>query len=412
MFDKERAIAEWRQRLASTGSLFEGDLDELESHLRDEIEALEEVDLRGQRAFDIAAEKLGDVAAIGLEFAKVNPLLVWRTALFWLATGCFLTLVGSPLWELSIHGAMDLGLWLHLPVWATKALVYGAILGGPPVIFGVFFAWASSRIGKPFKPLQRPWFRVALLCAGAVSMLGGHLHHMVVDRHEFRAFGGDTAYFEAQRAWSYGNWLLAFIAPAAFALFVLVLRRRAIGVASSTTTSSDREATRASHIETFRRREAPMFWLAVGSFIAIVRQELVGFVRGATVAVAGALHLGPERLATLIWIVAFACPLMLGLSMWTFLRFRAPSPHDLIKSPRLVLAIGLGCAMAIGGILSLEKTWMAARAGYDLSTFIDAFRTFDLANIFPALWIPVIIGTIMLRLERSAHGPTPEFAKF
>ena len=80
MFDSSKSIGDWRSQLASTGAMFEADLDELESHLRDEIEALEEVGFTAAEAFRIATEKLGETRILADEFAKVNPLLVWRAA--------------------------------------------------------------------------------------------------------------------------------------------------------------------------------------------------------------------------------------------------------------------------------------------------------------------------------------------
>ena len=77
MFDRETAIAAWRQRLVRTGNFFESDLDELEEHVRDHLDALEEVGLAGEAAFRIALESLGEAAALGDEFAKVNRL-AWR----------------------------------------------------------------------------------------------------------------------------------------------------------------------------------------------------------------------------------------------------------------------------------------------------------------------------------------------
>lgn len=86
-------VAQWRRSLAALGTLSEEDLDELESHLLDHIDALVEQGIDRFDAFERAVAALGEVRAIADESAKVNPLLAWRSALFW--TGVHAWLVAS-----------------------------------------------------------------------------------------------------------------------------------------------------------------------------------------------------------------------------------------------------------------------------------------------------------------------------
>ncbi len=51
MFDVERAITEWRQRIIAAGVKTEEILSELESHLRDDIEQQTRAGLTLQQAF-------------------------------------------------------------------------------------------------------------------------------------------------------------------------------------------------------------------------------------------------------------------------------------------------------------------------------------------------------------------------
>src|SRR6266481_1699859 len=72
MFELEKAIAEWRQQMVAA-RLGKGDaLDELESHLREDIEEQIRAGVTPQQAFEIAVERIGGTQALKAEFAKVS----------------------------------------------------------------------------------------------------------------------------------------------------------------------------------------------------------------------------------------------------------------------------------------------------------------------------------------------------
>jgi hypothetical protein len=77
MFDLKLEINRWRTAVAAEGPCREQDLVELESHLREEVEALVGTGLREREAFLVASTRLGHPAAIGAEFAKAYPLRRW-----------------------------------------------------------------------------------------------------------------------------------------------------------------------------------------------------------------------------------------------------------------------------------------------------------------------------------------------
>lgn len=94
MFDLEKTIAEWRQQMERAGMNRCSALDELESHLRDEIQRLSSEGVPEARVFAIAAANLGSAKSLKLEFRKIgnarsrslalSPLL-WVAALFSIA---------------------------------------------------------------------------------------------------------------------------------------------------------------------------------------------------------------------------------------------------------------------------------------------------------------------------------------
>lgn len=71
MPDIERRIADWRRALAETAGCDNEVIDELESHLRDEMQRLVQAGQPEERAFDLALFRLGPPQALGAEFAKL-----------------------------------------------------------------------------------------------------------------------------------------------------------------------------------------------------------------------------------------------------------------------------------------------------------------------------------------------------
>jgi hypothetical protein len=93
MFDLNEQINKWRRKLSQSDTLQKSDVDELESHLREEIERLTAVKLSDQEAFYVARHRLGDTDSLAAEFAKVNTSILWRKRLFWMVAGLLSYLV-------------------------------------------------------------------------------------------------------------------------------------------------------------------------------------------------------------------------------------------------------------------------------------------------------------------------------
>lgn len=87
MFDLNEEISMWRSNLTLSETLGGSDIDELESHLREEIESLVSRSLSEKEAFWLARRRLGGVDDLSGEFAKINKSAVLRERLFWMAAG-------------------------------------------------------------------------------------------------------------------------------------------------------------------------------------------------------------------------------------------------------------------------------------------------------------------------------------
>lgn len=73
MFDLDHAISDWREQLASDGIRFPEVLDELESHLRDDIEQQMRSEIGEAQAFQNAIRDVGQPSLLKTEFAKTGP---------------------------------------------------------------------------------------------------------------------------------------------------------------------------------------------------------------------------------------------------------------------------------------------------------------------------------------------------
>ena len=72
MFKLEQSILDWRAQMLATGIKTPAPLDELEIHLREEIEQQLKSGLSEQIAFEISARKIGRVKMLQKEFQKIK----------------------------------------------------------------------------------------------------------------------------------------------------------------------------------------------------------------------------------------------------------------------------------------------------------------------------------------------------
>lgn len=76
--DPEDAIASWRAYLVSRGSVSDSDADELEDHLRTQIEQLQAAGLDADEAVLIAVKRMGRQDELAGEYARENSRRLWK----------------------------------------------------------------------------------------------------------------------------------------------------------------------------------------------------------------------------------------------------------------------------------------------------------------------------------------------
>lgn len=74
----ESQIAQWREFLSARPAVSPADVDELESHLRDHLEALTASGLTADEAFLVAARRVGAIDDVAREFAREHSERLWK----------------------------------------------------------------------------------------------------------------------------------------------------------------------------------------------------------------------------------------------------------------------------------------------------------------------------------------------
>lgn len=72
MFDLQKSIAEWRRQMLAAGIPTPVPLEELESHLREDIAQQMQLGLSAQQAFGSAVKKIGQAPELKREFKKIG----------------------------------------------------------------------------------------------------------------------------------------------------------------------------------------------------------------------------------------------------------------------------------------------------------------------------------------------------
>jgi len=95
MFNLNEQINKWRSNLAQSQTLGSSDIDELESHLREEIENLTDLKLSNEEAFLIATHRLGSTESLAEEYEKINRSSIFRRRLSLMITGILAYLLAT-----------------------------------------------------------------------------------------------------------------------------------------------------------------------------------------------------------------------------------------------------------------------------------------------------------------------------
>ena len=148
MFELEKTIDQYKNELLSNPSLNEDAVNELLSHLGDEMDTLKMKGLSEEESFWIARHRMGNTDAIHQEFSKINRSLVWQKRLIWFFLGYLILSLGPTLMKFA---AMPFIIW-DLRWASVKVPFFGQDFSLPflPYLFILFIT--GSLLSSVFNP--------------------------------------------------------------------------------------------------------------------------------------------------------------------------------------------------------------------------------------------------------------------
>jgi len=196
MFHLEQSIVEWRKQLLAAGIKTPVPLEELEIHLREEIERQMRSGLNEQQSFEISAARIGEAALIKNEFKKIETTRInmMRTiamlmALFGTVFGGAMILPALGQWR--DRGVLYLGPLLVgsvLAFLASCAVIYGVrthrgtrsrkLISVFMIAAGSFYVVPLAQAFFNAKIDWTGWLFCAVLAAASVLFYGGCLYRL------------------------------------------------------------------------------------------------------------------------------------------------------------------------------------------------------------------------------------------
>jgi hypothetical protein len=229
MSDVEKCIEQWRRALRTSEAFGASDLEELESHLREEMERLRPLGLSETESFLVARHRLGATEALETEYEKVNTDRRSLLRLSWMVVGVLVYILAGYVAVGVSHGGMAVALrqgvgpaalaWVGV---ATKAVAAAALL----LIVWVCVRRSSwSRLTGRLRTLSLPW--LVLLLGGLAVVDCLLLGFEFLFRTAAVRCVSHEEYAQMALVSSYAGLGWAILAPLLVALLVIVLRTRA-----------------------------------------------------------------------------------------------------------------------------------------------------------------------------------------
>ena len=120
MFSLEKSISEWRRQMLAAGIKTPVPLEELEIHLREEIEQHLKSGLNEEKAFKISVQRIGQPKMLESEFKKSERTVMKRTLI--ILIGICGVLVGTAMILPALH------------LYNEQGMVHNAVVG---FLFGI-----------------------------------------------------------------------------------------------------------------------------------------------------------------------------------------------------------------------------------------------------------------------------------
>lgn len=157
MFDLNKSILNWRKNLKFNDSFTNENIDELESHLNEQIRDLTEAGLNDEEAYWIAQKRIGCINALSIEFEKINIWEGIRKRLFWMIIGFIalgiithtINIINSLSYAVCIYFDINLLTWTYI--------IYGLQISAIVLMFS-FATWLFTEKSNKFLDKVNTYF--------------------------------------------------------------------------------------------------------------------------------------------------------------------------------------------------------------------------------------------------------------
>lgn len=172
MFCVEEAIKSWKLELAERQTMTASDIEELEAHLRDEMDSLSVAGLSEEESFFIASRRIGSPDGLSREYAKINTEVIWRNRFFWMIMGIVLMQFFSTCANFFARGGALIGCqligWSSLTVGVIAAAIQIATMLW--LCLGLYFAAVKLSVFQRLR--QKTRIRIIIVVIGLNVLLG------------------------------------------------------------------------------------------------------------------------------------------------------------------------------------------------------------------------------------------------
>jgi hypothetical protein len=165
MFNLEEQISCWRRQMLSGGIKSPGLLEELESHLRDDIEQRMRSGISEQDALEATIRQIGPAKALRTEFAKVRESVMERLK------GLFCALAGIPQPQLATN--MNTSNQTVEPGWATY-LKTAAFIVPSFLVLGGMMVFVLPRLKEVCAATNQPLWGPLITILNVLDLIKGN----------------------------------------------------------------------------------------------------------------------------------------------------------------------------------------------------------------------------------------------
>jgi hypothetical protein len=233
-FDLNLAIRSWRENLENSPAFRRENLNELESHLRDSIAALQTRGLSAEEAFLIATRRIGQSRQLESEFGKLNRNSIWLERIMWMLIALQLWPIVEGLVSGIVGYTFELG-WRKLPhspnaggeAWPVLFSLLFQLLA---LIFAYWLVWLLLRKSGTLvqriaaKLSDRFAFVTFCICGSALLCL---LHWLILALTvAWYNFSLNTPGHTEFQYLTYSQTFMNFLRIVAFAILTLLLARK------------------------------------------------------------------------------------------------------------------------------------------------------------------------------------------